>query len=92
MSQTLELPDPLFAEINGYAARLSTSPLGVVRQAWEEFRDRHPQASIERPASKPTKEEMLAMIEELSGSITLPSGVDDKTLISEARLEKYGPL
>lgn len=92
MSQILELPDPLFAEIKGYATRVATSPLGVVKQAWEEFRARHPQEMAASPLPKPSKEELLAMIEELSGSISLPPGVDDKLLITEARMEKYGPL
>lgn len=91
MSQTIELPDPLYAEIYGYATRAAISPLGVVRQAWEEFRTRHPQETAAPPA-KPSKEELLAMIEELSGSISLPADVDYKTLIGEARMEKYGPL
>ena len=92
MSQTIELPDPLYAEINGYATRAATSPLGVVRQAWKEFRTRHPQETGAPPPPRPSKEELLAMIEELSGSISLPADVDDKTLIGEARMEKYGPL
>jgi hypothetical protein len=32
------------------------------------------------------------MVRALRGSISLPADVDDKTLIAEARLEKYGPL
>lgn len=42
MSQTIELPDPLFAEISGYASRMAESPVVVLGQAWEEFRQRHP--------------------------------------------------
>ena len=42
MSQTIELPDPLFAEINDYASEVAASPVLVLRQAWDEFRDRHP--------------------------------------------------
>lgn len=32
------------------------------------------------------------MVHTHRGSISLPTDVDDKTLITEARLEKYGPL
>jgi hypothetical protein len=92
MSQTIELPDPLYAEIKGYATRAAISPLGVVRQAWEEFRTRHLQETAVAPPPKPSKEELLAMIEELGGSISLPEDVDDKSLIGEARMKKYGPL
>jgi hypothetical protein len=63
MSKTIELPDPLFAEIDGYAHRLSTTP-----------------------------EELLAMVRSLKGSITLPEDASDKSLITEARTEKHGPL
>ncbi len=92
MSKTIELPDPLYAEILGYATLVATSPLGVVQQAWEEFRARHPQEVAASPPSKPGKEELLGMVERLTGSLSLPSAVDDKTLIGEARFEKYGPL
>ncbi len=42
MSQIIELPDPLFAEINDYASEIAVSPVLVLRQAWDEFRHRHP--------------------------------------------------
>ena len=92
MSQTIELPDPLFAEINGYANRLATSPLVIIKEAWEEYRHRHPQTAPLKPRDKAETEELLAMIRALRGSITLPSDADDDTLITEARTEKYGPL
>lgn len=63
MSKTIELPDPLFAEIGGYPHRLSTTP-----------------------------EELLAMVRSLKGSIALPQDASDKSLIAEARTEKYGQL
>ena len=92
MGKTIELPDPLFAEIDGYASRVSASPITVIRQAWDEFRNHHPQEYPPplRPAS--VNEELLAMVHTLHGSISLPANVDDKTLITEARLEKHGPL
>lgn len=37
MSKTTQLPDPLFAEIDGYANRVAASPVTVIRQAWDEF-------------------------------------------------------
>ena len=42
MSQNIELPDPLFAEISDFASEVAASPVIVLRQAWDEFRDRHP--------------------------------------------------
>ena len=92
MSKTIELPDPLYAEINGYATRTATSPLGVVRQAWEEFRSRHAEETAGQPRPKPSKEELLAMIENLTGSLTLPQDADYDELRHEALLEKNGPL
>jgi hypothetical protein len=93
MSKTIELPDPLFAEIDGYAHRLSTTPVTVIRQAWDEFRRHHTPL---HPASvmpkNPTPEELLAMVRSLKGSITLPEDASDKSLITEARTEKHGPL
>jgi hypothetical protein len=35
MSQTIELPDPLFDEINGYANHVAASPLVIIKQAWD---------------------------------------------------------
>jgi len=92
MSQTIELPDPLFAEINGYANRVAASPLVVIKQAWDEFRHRHPQDAASTHTEKPNTEELLAMVQSMRGSISLPSDVDDDTLITEARMEKYGPF
>ncbi len=43
MSKPTELPDPLFAEIDGYANWVAASPVTVIRQAWDEFRRQHPQ-------------------------------------------------
>lgn len=92
MGKTIELPDPLFAEINGYAHHVSATPVTVIRQAWNEFRRHHPQESATPPMRNSNPEELLAMVRALRGSISLPADVDDKTLIAEARLEKYGPL
>ena len=91
MSKSIELPEPLFAEINGYAARIDASPVMVLKQAWDEFQNRHLSDPVS-PAGKPTQAELLAMVESLRGSITLPAGVDTSNLIMEARAEKYGPL
>ena len=55
MNTTIELPDPLFAEIHGYATRVATSPLEVVRLAWEEFRLRHAQETASPPVPNPGK-------------------------------------
>jgi hypothetical protein len=38
------------------------------------------------------EEELLAIVRTLRGSISLPAKVDDKTLITEARSEKHGPV
>ena len=92
MSQTIELPDPLFYEIKGYANRVAASPLVLIKQAWDEFRHRHPQETATSPTEKPDTEELLAMVRSMRGSISLPSDVDDDTLITEARMEKYGPF
>ena len=92
LSQLIELPDPLYAEINDYATRAATSPLGVVRQAWEEFRTRHPQETAGPLPAKPSKEELLAMVRSLTGSPSLPQDADYDKLRHEALLEKYGPL
>ncbi len=89
MSQTIELPDPLFAEINDYATEVAASPVVVLKQAWEEFRHRHPKLSA---PPKLSQQELQALAASLRGSISLPVGVDDKTLIADARTEKYGPL
>ena len=92
MSKSIELPDPLFAEIDGYATRVAASPVTVIRQAWDEFRRHHPQALASDPVQKPATDELLAKVRSLRGSITLPHDVSDKTLINQARMEKYGPL
>jgi hypothetical protein len=92
MSKTIELPDPLFAEIDGYARRVSASPITVIRQAWDEFRQQHPQEPAPPLHQTAATVELLAKVRTLRGSISLPAGVDNKTLITEARTEKYGPL
>lgn len=92
MGKTIELPDPLFAEIDGYAHRIAATPLTVIRQAWNEFRHHHPQEPTPPSMQNPETEELLAMVHSLRGSISLPDDVDDKTLITAARLGKYGPL
>jgi predicted transcriptional regulator len=92
MGKTIELPDPLFSEIDGYAHSVSASPSAVIRQAWDEFRDHHLQEPAIAPSQTAAKEELLAMVRTLRGSLSLPANVDDKTLITEARLEKHGPL
>lgn len=92
MSKTIELPDPLFAEIDGYANRVAASPIAVIRQAWDEFRRHHPQVPDSAPLQKPGSDELLAMVRSLRGSISLPHDVSDETLITQARMEKYGPL
>ena len=92
MGKTIELPDPLFDEIEGYAQRVSASPITVIRQAWDEFRHQHPQEPATQLRQTAATEELLAMVRTLRGSISLPANVDDKTLITEARQEKHGPL
>ena len=92
MSKTIELPDPLFAEIDGYARRVSASPITVIRQAWDEFRQQHPQEPAPALHQTAATVELLAKVRTLRGSISLPAGVDNQTLITEARTEKYGPL
>lgn len=91
MSKTIELPDPLFAEIDGYARRVAASPITVIRQAWDEFRHQHPQEPATAPRQTGATEELLAMVRTLRGSISLPVDVDDKTMITEARTEKASP-
>lgn len=92
MSRTIELPDPLFAEINGYANRVAASPIAVIRQAWDEFRLHHPPETDSASLQKPAAAELLAMVRFLRGSLSLPQGLTDETLIIQARIEKYGPL
>ena len=92
MGKTIELPDPLFAEIDGYAHLVAATPVTVIRQAWKEFRHHHPQEPVTPPMHNSGTEDLLLMVRTLRGSISLPTAVDDKTLITEARLEKYGPL
>ncbi len=91
MGKTIELPDPLFAEIDGYAHRVSASPISVIRQAWDEFLHHHPQETTTPLHQTASAEELLAIVRTLRCSISLPANVDDKTLIAEARSEKYGP-
>ena len=91
MSHTIELPDPLFREINGYAIGSMLSPVHVIEQAWEEFRSRHPQpvAAAENPKAS---EALKARIKALRGSIPLPAGISYDQLREEALREKYGPF
>ena len=89
MGKTIELPDPLFAEIDGYANRVSASPISVIRQAWDAFRHHHPQETTAPLRQTASAEELLAIVRTLRGSISLPANVDDKTLITEARPEKH---
>jgi hypothetical protein len=92
MGKTIELPDLLFAEIDGYAHLVAATPVTVIRQAWNEFRHYHPQEPVTPPMHNSDTEDLILMVHTLRGSISLPTDVDDKTLITEARLEKYGPL
>ena len=92
MSKTIELPDPLFAEIDGYANRVAASPITVIRQAWDEFRSHHPQETDSISLQKPSADELLAMVRSLRGSLSLPHDVTDEALITQARMEKHGPL
>jgi hypothetical protein len=93
MSQTIELPDPLFAEIHGYARSLAVSPLIIITQAWAEFRCHHP--DLPPPghvAGRPSESDLLAMVDDLSGSLSLPSDADYDRIRHAAVLDKYGPL
>ncbi len=92
MSTSIELPDPLFAEIDGYANRVAASPVTVIRQAWDEFRRHHPQGLDSAPLQKPGSDELLAMVRSLRGSLTILHDVPDQTLITQTRMEKFGPL
>ncbi len=92
MSKSIELPDPLFAEIDGYANRVAASPVTVILQAWDEFRRRHPQAPDSAPLPKPGSDELLAMVRSLRGSISLPHDVPDEALITQARTENAGTV
>jgi len=92
MGKTIELPDPLFAEIDGYAHLVAATPVTVIRQAWNEFRHYHPQEPVTPRMHNSDTEDLILMVHTLRGSISLPTDVDDKTLITEARLEKHGPL
>ena len=91
MSSTIELPDPLLAEIQGYAARIATSPQVILQKAWEEYRSRHMvKRTIPEERTPEAKEAMLAKVQALRGSISLPEGISDLDLITESRMEKYG--
>jgi hypothetical protein len=93
MSQTIELPDPLFAEIHGYARSLAVSPLIIIKQAWDEFRCHHPDVPApERVTGKPSVTELLTMVDDLSGSLSLPADAEYDHLPHTALLDKYGPL
>lgn len=92
MSHTIELPDPLFREITGYAVHVAATPTHVIQRAWEEFRQRHPQKTVTSPDPTSNQAALIAIVRSLHGSILLPAEVDDDTLITEARMEKYGPL
>ncbi len=89
MSQTIELPDPLFAEINDYAAAVAAAPVVVLRQAWDEFRLRHPD---QQPRQKGSPEELKSIIKALSGSVSIPLDKSYDQLLEEALLEKHGPV
>jgi hypothetical protein len=92
MSKSIELPDPLFAEIDGYANRTAVSPVTVIRRAWNEFRSHHAQGLDSVSLQKPDPEELLSSVRSLRGSILLPKDLSDETLITQARMEKHGPL
>lgn len=92
MSKSIELPDPLFAEIDDYANWVAASPVTVIRQAWDEFRRHHPQAPHTTLICKPGADELLAIVRSLRGSISLPHDVTDETLITQVRMEKYDPI
>ena len=92
MSKSIELPDPLFAEIDGYANRVAASPITVIRQAWDEFRRHPPQDPDSAPLQKPAVAVLLTIVRSLRGSISLPHDVPDETLITQARTAKYGPI
>lgn len=92
MSKSIELPDPLFAEIDGYADQVAASPIAVIRLAWDEFLRHHPQPTDSACVRKPATAELLAMVRSLRGSLSLPHDVTDEALITQARLQKYGPL
>lgn len=92
MSQIIELPDPLFAEIKGYANRVAGSPVGIIKQAWDEFLHRHPAETVAALEAKPDTEELLKMVNRMAGSLSLPPEANYEELILEARMEKYGPL
>ena len=87
MSKTIELPDPLYAEIEGYASRTAAPALAVIQQAWEEFQRRHPQG-LNPPAFNLRSKELLDQVRALRGSISLPNELDDRSMIAKARLEK----
>lgn len=91
MSHTIELPDPLFREINGYAIGCTLSPVHVIGQAWEEFRARHPQP-VAAAGNPKASDELKARIKALRGSIPLPAGISYDQLREEALREKYGPF
>lgn len=92
MSKTIELPDPLFAEIDGYANQVAATPITVIRQAWDEFRRHHPQETGPASPQMPAAAELLARVRELRGSLKLAPDVSDESLITQARMEKHGPL
>lgn len=79
MGKTIELPDPLFAEIDGYAHRVSATPITVIRQAWSEFLHHHPQQPVTPSIQNSATEDLLAMVHTLRDSISLSVDVDDKT-------------
>lgn len=89
MNHTLKLPGPLIAEINGYAARIASSPQAVIQSAWMEFLQRHPGRLMET-SNRSSVDALLEKVEMLRGSITLPGDQSDKDLIAAARLEKHG--
>ncbi len=92
MSRTIDLPDPLYAEIHGYAARVAVPPLVVIRQAWDEFRRRHENGTQDSLVAKPTQEELFAMVSSMTGSLPLPQDADYDNLRQQSLTEKHGAL
>ena len=92
MSTSIELPEPLYAEIYGYALREAVTPQVALQHAWEEFRSHHMGSVDSTPRTTADQDALLDMIHSLSGSISLPAGTRDDDLIATARSEKYGPV
>lgn len=88
MSMTIELPDPLVAEINDYAEKAAEAPAAILKQAWDEFRHRHSKT----PPAKASPQEIKARIKAMSGTLSLPPDQTHSQLLEAALLEKYGPF